>query len=1421
MEFSLYNSVVAENTSGMGMTADDVAGAIHVSTNSFIGTTETITTDNGSINGGGDPGLEALADNGGTIQTRNAMSGSALIDAGDDASVPGGLTEDANGNARIQGAAVDIGATEFTAVAETPSLIVTIAGDTVDAFDGETSLREAVAFANSNADASTITFDANLTGMTLTLTGGELTLTEETTVDGDLNADDAADVTISGNDASRIFFVDPGVTATLNSLTLTGGSASGKGGAIYSHFGSTLTIADTTLNGSYAYGGGAIYGYGAALTITDSLLTGNMAALDNGGAIHARYGTASITNTTIDGNTADSLGGGIFAYEAAVTIVNSTITGNQAAVNLGTSVYGGGLAGHNGMEFSLYNTVVAENTSGTGMTANDVGGTVDTSTNSFFGTTVTITNDTNSINGGGDPGLAALADNGGTTQTRNAEAGSALIDAGDDASVPMGLTEDANGNARIVGAAVDIGATESANPPPVVDLDGPGGDADFEAAYTEDVSSPVAIADVDATITDAVDTDADSLTVTIADFLAGDVLAATPSGGILAGDIVYDGLGTLTIDPAANQSLADFEAVLRSVVFSTTSDAPGTSRTINVVANNTGGDSNTAVSTIAITPTNDAPVVANLDGDTATFVEATPDPVALDAGGDATAIEPDGAGFNGGSLTVSLGATALAEDTLLIDAPTEAGGMGGGFGAGTNAPAMDTITINNGTVFASGQAFGAYATTGAGSGLNGEDLVITFTTATATNTNVAALLREIAYQNAAERTMDPTSRTATVTLSDGAADSNVSTVTIDITPINRMVDGTPDPDSLEGGAGDDVVNGLGQADTLFGYFGDDTLNGGDGDDVLEGGPGSDLLNGGDGSDTASYASTTVGVDVRIFSSTTGNGAAGDVISSIENVTGGSANDYIVGDVFSNVLKGGAGDDQLRGGGSADTLEGGAGADILDGGNGSDTASYADSTAGVNVRLYGGGIAANNDAAGDVLSNIENLAGSSANDYLAGDGQDNVLTGNAGNDQLRGGTGDDTLIGGAGADILDGGSGSDTASYASATTGVNVRLYGGGIASNGDAAGDVLSNLENLTGGSANDYLAGDGLDNVLTGNDGNDQLRGGTGDDILVGGSGADVLVGGSGTDTASYATDTAGVDVRLFDLSASGGEAAGDTISGIENVIGGAGNDYLVGDIFANALTGGDGNDQLRGGTGDDELRGEAADDVLFGHSGFDRIFGGDGDDLIEGGSSGDAMDGGAGTDTLNYSASSAGVTVSLGAGTASGGDAAGDGFANFENLFGSANADVLTGDGGANFLRGRDGADVLSGGGGDDRLDGGLGADTLTGGAGADGFRFSGALGTVDDVTDFSIADGDFFLLRDNVFTNLATAAAPGGAALGAAEFTIGAAATTADHRIVYDDTTGALSYDADGSGVGAAVQFATLATGLALTSDDVLVI
>ncbi|MFN3465333.1 MAG: calcium-binding protein, partial [Terricaulis sp.] len=126
-----------------------------------------------------------------------------------------------------------------------------------------------------------------------------------------------------------------------------------------------------------------------------------------------------------------------------------------------------------------------------------------------------------------------------------------------------------------------------------------------------------------------------------------------------------------------------------------------------------------------------------------------------------------------------------------------------------------------------------------------------------------------------------------------------------------------------------------------------------------------------------------------------------------------------------------------------------------------------------------------------------------------------------------------------------------------------------------------------------------------------------------------------------------------------------------------------------------------------------------------------------------------------------------------------------------------------------------LIWGNGGANTLDGGLGADTLTGGAGADTFAFTTTLGggNVDAIADFSIAD-DTILLSNAVFTGLSAGALAAGA------FVIGSAAADADDRIIYDSAAGQLFFDADGDGAGAAILFATLAPGLALTSADFIV-
>ncbi|WP_194164599.1 cadherin domain-containing protein [Microvirga thermotolerans] len=152
-------------------------------------------------------------------------------------------------------------------------------------------------------------------------------------------------------------------------------------------------------------------------------------------------------------------------------------------------------------------------------------------------------------------------------------------------------------------------------------------------------------------------------------------------------------------------------------------------------------------------------------------------------------------------------------------------------------------------------------------------------------------------------------------------------------------------------------------------------------------------------------------------------------------------------------------------------------------------------------------------------------------------------------------------------------------------------------------------------------------------------------------------------------------------------------------------------------------------------------------------------------------------------------------------------------QSLTGTAAADALTGEAGGDTLLGLAGNDTLRGLAGNDRLSGGLGRDVLAGGAGRDVFVFDTKPGktNLDRITDFNVAEDTIHLAR-KVFKGIAK---KGVLAKGA--FHAGAKAHDADDRVVYDKKTGALFYDADGTGSAAAVQIATLQKNLKMTEKD----
>ncbi len=592
-------------------------------------------------------------------------------------------------------------------------------------------------------------------------------------------------------------------------------------------------------------------------------------------------------------------------------------------------------------------------------------------------------------------------------------------------------------------------------------------------------------------------------------------------------------------------------------------------------------------------------------------------------------------------------------------------------------------------------------------------------------------------------------------------------------------------ENLTGSDHDDWLTGDAGNNRISGSAGDDVLDGGAGDDVLVGGANADIMDGGDGVDIASYANSDDGVKIDLAAGEgSGGDAEGDTLAGIENVEGSDRSDVLIGSSQDNrlfggggddTLQGGDGDDTLVGGGGDDVLKGGAGADDLDGGNGVDIASYVGSSAGVTVDLATGE-GSGGHAEGDALDEIENVSGSGHDDQLVGDANVNWLYGGSGDDRLEGGDGadtlrgergDDTLVGGVGGDALYGGSGEDLASYAGSEAGVTVDLEAG-TGTGGDAEGDTLSEIENVAGSGHADLLVGNSAANRLFGGDGDDTLRGGAGNDTLEGGAGADEIDGGSGYDIASYESSAAGVLVDLASGTGAGGDAEGDSLVDIIDIIGSDHGDRLIGDTQSNFFYGGAGDDVLEGGASGDRLYGDDGSDTasyagsnagvnvnlesgtgsggdasgdeyfsienlsgsehadsLTGDTGNNRISGGGGDDVLEGGSgddvlvgggNADRMDGGDGVDTAAYAGSSAGVTVDLETGIGSGGDADGDRLFDVENLSGSAYADTLRGNRQDNRLVGGDGNDTLVGRGGDDILKGGAGADRIDGGDGVD---------------------------------------------------------------------------------------------------------
>jgi Ca2+-binding RTX toxin-like protein len=554
----------------------------------------------------------------------------------------------------------------------------------------------------------------------------------------------------------------------------------------------------------------------------------------------------------------------------------------------------------------------------------------------------------------------------------------------------------------------------------------------------------------------------------------------------------------------------------------------------------------------------------------------------------------------------------------------------------------------------------------------------------------------------------------------------------------------------------------------------------------------------------------------------------------------------------------------------DTLVGTAGADELIGLGGNDI-YFVNDVNDVVVEAIGGGfdiiystvsytLGANSEV--EILSVTDHSATSALN--FTGNGFGNYLYGNAGANVLNGGGGVDVMLGFGGNDIFFVDSAGDY-------VGENV---GGGfdiIYSTVSYALDPNSEVEIL---SVTDHSLTTAIS--FTGNQFANYLYGNAGNNVLFGGAGGDVMLGFGGNDTfyvdsaGDYVGENAGGGTDIIYSSVSYALQAGNEIEilsvtdhSLTTAIDFTGNE------FANYLYGNAGNNVLNGGAG--------GGDVMLGFGGNDTFYVDSAGDYV-----GETV--GGGTDTIYSSVSYAldpnseieilsvtnhSLTTAI--------DFSGNQFAN--NLYGNAGSNILFGGGGADVMLGFGGNDTFyvdnagdyvgenAGGGfdviyasvsyvlaagseveilsvdnynattainltgnefannlygnaGANILNGGAGADLLAGFGGADKYAFTTALGggNVDTILGFAGAgtDGDDLILLDHaVFTGL------GLGALNSDAFFAGAAAHDADDRIIYDPTTGALYFDADGNGAGAAVQFAILADSPSLSAGDFTVI
>ncbi|WP_417457610.1 hypothetical protein [Kordiimonas sp.] len=1039
---------------------------------------------------------------------------------------------------------------------------------------GGLSLREAIGNAQSG-DVIVFDLDSDTDGSqggTITFgPNAPLVISTSLTINGDVDDDGVADVTIDADGASRVFTVSDG-SSTFNGLVVTGayGNSSSSGGGFSLTTTGTTTISNSVITDNVSGYGGGIWKSDGTLEISNSLISNNTAYY--GGGLYHSGGNTTISNTIITGNVGD-LGGGINLRSGTAAISDTTISGN---VPLYPSADDASELRVSGATVMVEDSIIAGNNNTTAANIIDVSGGVTFSGDVFLSEAFTPTSGSYTLDTLGN--IFASTEN----ITRNSQSitrgeladGDRVVDWIEPAS---GITAGAfptslNPNTDPVIDTMpeeDLTFTEDGN---LLYLASTGTLSDSDG--NDDWDGGTLVIQITANNTDAdeigiLDDDDDSIDISVSgtNLIADSVTVGTVSA---SGGTVTDGTAlTITFNENATNDIV--QEVLQSVTYENTSDEPSTlTRTVTFTATDANSGSDTETKEVSVQAVNDEPEVS------------------------VTAFNP---------TFVQHGANVNLFSDAELD-PIETGQTIAGFTlyvTGVVDEGDEYLYINNTTVTLIDGNSGAWGSMTFSVRASGDALRVEISGATLSQSEAENLVENISYGNSAD---NPTvANTRTISLSD-IADSGGSsasggtgstvTVALDADPtftglptdiyveieeasnIDLSAATVADADSdfvtlvlsVDTGSltavreGEIRVSDTSQGDGMRSRLQIEgkTLSADLVDKSLA--TGTRITLSGSIDNVNAYLSDPANIQYTSATGVKGNDAATLTIQIGSNERNLDTLATINLDIGYSNTNSAPHSISLNGSSVMENAPGAAIGTVSATDPDGDAISYSVTDSrfeivGTTLKLKDGvSLDYEDDKSVRVGVNATDTAGNSSRIYfniIVGDVRETTGTDDA--EQLTGSNDDDNVFAAGGNDTVEAGDGRDT-----------------------------------IDGGAGDDSLSG--------GND-DDRIKGGDGDDLVDGGSGRDTLRGGVGDD-----------DVR-----------SGDDNDKVFAGVGDAGND---------TISGGSGNDSLGGGAGDDSISGDEGDDLIWGRDGNDVIAGGAGDDMLYNGAGNDTVSGGVGDDTL-----------------------------------------------------------------------------------------------------------------------------------------------------------------------------------------------